>query len=432
MPPAPLPTRRQFLQLAGSASTVGLLGACGGFSTGGGGGGAGGPLVFLTWAGDAEKAGYDALVESFRADTGIDVRIDVVPYSEILTTVDTGLRSPSPPDLFRVSYTDVGVYRGQDVLATVPDVGELERALLPAFFSAVTDDQGTFGVPQHTDTSMVLVNTAAAQAAGLGALPTTVDTAWTWEEFRAAAARLQSAATAGSRAFAVNWSNAGAYRWLNWVDQAGGRLLTDDLTGSALADDAGARAAMEFTRSFFADGLVPPENTTTGQPASDLFTNQTVAMCFAGDFLLGEFAGVPFEYTATFLPRNERASADLGGNALVAVKGGPREEEALQFVAHCAGRDQMAGFCATANVLPTRTDIDAATLEFPVRPDLMPLYVQQASTISLELVEQVVVPTFAAVNAALRTGLERAFASTGDIGAAAAALSEAVQDALTR
>jgi glutamate synthase domain-containing protein 1 len=35
-----------------------------------------------------------------------------------------------------------------------------------------------------------------------------------------------------------------------------------------------------------------------------------------------------------FLPRDERASADLGGNALVAVKGAPREEQARAFVLH--------------------------------------------------------------------------------------------------
>jgi multiple sugar transport system substrate-binding protein len=279
---------------------------------------------------------------------------------------------------------------------------------------------------------MVLVNREAAAAAGLGALPTTLDSAWTWEEFRAAALALKGTLPAGTYPFAVNWSEAGAYRWLNWVDQAGGRLLTKDLEASALADDAGARRALEFTRSFFRDGLVPPDNTTTGTPASDLFTNGTVAMCFAGDFLLEGFEGVGFEYDATFLPRDERASADLGGNALVAVKDSPREEQARAFALYCGEAEQMSAFCATANVLPTRSDVDASSLEFPVRPDLMPLYVEQATTISAELVEQVVVPTFTAVNAALREGLDAAFASTGDVGESLAALSDGVQDALER
>ncbi|GAB4064315.1 sugar ABC transporter substrate-binding protein [Angustibacter speluncae] len=427
-------SRRHLLQLAGLGAVGGAVAGCSGFSTQGdddADGAVGGALRFLTWAGDAEARGYQALADGFEQQTGTRVELEVVPYSEVLTAIDTGLSSGSPPDVFRVSYTDVGPYRAQDVLAELGGAAdELQQALLPAFVPSVSDGSAVYGVPQHTDTSMVLVNLEAAQAAGLGELPTTLDGAWTWEQFQAAARSLAGVAAAGTYAFAVNWSEAGAYRWLNWVDQAGGRLLTEDLAASALADDAGARRALEFTRSFFADGLVPPDNTTNGTPASDLFTNGTVAMCFAGDFLLEGFEGLPFEYGATFLPRDERASADLGGNALVAVKDSPREEAAREFLLYCAQAEQMASFCATANVLPTRSDVDATSLEFPIRPDLMPLYVEQATTISAELVGQVVVPRFTAVNAALREGLETAFASTGDVGESLASLSDGVQQAL--
>lgn len=431
------PSRRDVLRIGGGATATTLLAGCGGFSTSddsdtSDGAGASDTLTFLTWAEENEEKGYQALAAAFTEKTGVKVKLQVVPYSEVLTAVDTGLASDQPPDVFRVSYTDVAAYRVKGVLADIGDAEEMVDALLPAFKATVVDDEGLFGVPQHTDTSMVLVNTAAAKAAGIGRLPQSLADAWTWEEFADAGRRLRDAATAKRYAFAVNWSDFGAYRWLNWVDQAGGRLLDESLDKTVLAEDEGALKALDFTRSFFAEKLVPPDNTTKGTPASDLFTNETVAMCFAGDFLLAFFADVPFEFEATFLPRDVRASADLGGNALVAAKDSPRVDSALEFVRFCGERQQMADFCATANVLPTRRDIDPASLEFAVRPDLMPLFVEQASTISQELTEQVVGESFTAVNAALANGLETALTSSGDVKRAAEELAAEVQDALDR
>jgi multiple sugar transport system substrate-binding protein len=427
------PTSRRSV-LAAGAGTAGALGlsACSGFSTGSDDAPSGGDdetLTMITWAGDAELTAFRALADAFAAQGGPAVKLQVVPYSEVLTAVDTGLRTDTPPDLFRVSYTDVAAYRAQGVLANLADPAQLEPAFLPAFWSAVTDDEGTFGIPHHTDTSMVLVNTAAVASAGLGALPTTLDTAWTWEQFRDAAGRIQPS-RADTYAFAVNWQNAGAYRWLNFVDQAGGRLLSEDLTTVA-ADDPGLSKALTYTRDFFRQGLVPQASSARGQPASDLFVNQTVAMVFAGDFLLQEIDGAGFDYQATFLPRDVNASADLGGNALVAVEASSKKAAALDFLAFCAGAEQMGTFCAAATVLPTRTDVDPATLDYAVRPDLMPLFVEQATTIREQLVQQVVVPDFSAVNGQLADRLDAVFLGSEDDAAALAELVAGVQSVLS-
>jgi multiple sugar transport system substrate-binding protein len=425
------PSRRSLL--AAGAGTAGALGlsACSGFSTGSDepSGTDDGSLTMITWAGDAELTAFQALADGFASQGGPKVELQVVPYSEVLTAVDTGLRTDSPPDLFRVSYTDVAAYRAQGVLAQLTDTAELEAAFLPAFWSAVTDDEGTFGIPHHTDTSMVLVNTAAVAFAGLGTLPTTLDTAWSWEQFLDAAGRVQPS-RADTYAFAVNWQNAGAYRWLNFVDQAGGRLLSEDLRGVA-EQDPGLAKALTYTRDFFRRGLVPQASSSRGQPASDLFVNQTVAMVFAGDFLLQEIDGAGFDYQATFLPRDVNASADLGGNALVAVEASPKKDAALDFLRFCAGAEQMGTFCAAATVLPTRTDVDPATLDYAVRPDLMPLFVEQATTIREQLVQQVVVPDFSAINGQLADRLDAVFLGGDDDATALAAVVAGVRSVLT-
>lgn len=420
---------------AGFAALAGLAG-CSGFrlqSTG-----ADRPLDVLqvtVWAGAEEEAAFRALAESFRAETGITVALQIVPFSQALTTVDTGLRTGSPPDLFRVTYNDVALYREQEVLATLDDdaVATLRPAVAEQFWTAVSDDAGTFAVPHHTDTSMVLVDEEALTGAGvaLESLPTSPEDAWSWAEFLDVAHRLRASLPSGRSPLAVNWQLAGAYRWLNWLDQAGGRLLTEELD-YVTNDPAPVAEALAFTRGFFRDGLTPASALPkSSQYTEQLFTARTVAMAFVGSFTVPSL-DLDFPWRAVPLPRAERASADLGGNAL-AIVDGPRVDAARAFAAYCVGAQQQAQFCAATGVLPTRTDVDARTLDFPAYPEIMQSYVGQAEAIRPELVRQVTVPSFNAVNAALLDRLELAFLDADSLDADLAVdLLDAVAGEVTR
>lgn len=252
---------------------------------------------------------------------------------------------------------------------------------------------------------MLVVDTDAMAAAGVGPLPEALDDAWTWEEFLDVARRVAAVRPDGY-AFTVNWQEAGAYRWLNWVDQAGGRLLTPGLDAAVAPDDPGLRAALAYTRSFFREGLVPPSASTGGQQADELFGTGVAAMAFLGNFLVPDLDPLPVPWTAVPLPRDARASADLGGNALVATTG-PRQEAALAFLEHCLAPERVAEFCAAAYALPTRSDVPPPP--FAVRQADMTRYVAQVATISPDVAAQVTVPAATAVNQALVDGLEQAF-----------------------
>ncbi|WP_433800068.1 extracellular solute-binding protein [Actinomycetospora sp. CA-084318] len=366
-------------------------------------------LLVTLWGTAAERRAFSALAEGFRASTGVPVRLQAVPFSRRGTTVDTGIRAGAPPDVFRVTYNDVGLYRDAGVLAPLPDSAALRPAFGEQFWAAVTGpgSDTAVAVPHHTDTSMLLVDTAAAQAAGLGALPTDPEAAWDWDRFLDACRRL-AALRPGRAATAVNWQSDGAYRWLNWVDQAGGRLLTPTLDGAVRPPDDGLRAALDLTRRLFVEGLVPRSTSTSGGVTTDeLFSAGTVASAFVGNFSLGDLEGAP-AWTAVPLPRAAQASADLGGNALAATVG-PRTEQSLAFLRWCVTPENMAAFCSAASALPTRSDVPAASLRYPTAPEAMARYVAQAATVRPPLVEQVTIPRAAAVTAELADGLERAF-----------------------
>lgn len=426
--------RRTFLTLIGAAGGSAVLGGCAGFTGSGGSGSAGSDdeLTFTLWAGDAELTAFRAIARDFEAAEGVRVRLQQVPFDQLLTTVDAGLQGGQAPDVFRVTYTDLGVYSSQGALLDLSrflPAGYADQ-FRPGLWSAVTRDGTPFGVPHHTDTSMILVRSEAAEQAGL-TLPSSYDEAWSWEQLDEALVRLQGITRAQQFATGVNWQQFGAYRWLNFLGQAGGRLLTEDLSAPAV-DSPEGREALRFTQSFFQRGLVPPTSSTKGDYVDELFAAGTTASVFAGDFLLPSLAEAGFDFDATYLPRNPEATAELGGNAVVATADGPRAEQAARFLEFLASQEQMARFCEATTVLPTRTDLAGGDLDYQVRPDLMELFVAQSEAISEDIVGQTTVPSFNEINAALVEQLERAFVGGEDAEAVLADLSADIERALGR
>ncbi|QIG41780.1 sugar ABC transporter substrate-binding protein [Nocardioides anomalus] len=432
-------SRRALLGTAGAAALAGLTSGCRGLTerVSTTSGGSRNTLTFQTWGADAEAAAFQKLVSQFEdAHRGVTVDLQVVPYSEMFTGIDAGLQSGTAPDVFRVDYLTMGLYSSTDQLLDVTDaLGSLDATLgddlLPGLARAVQYDGRTYGVPQQTDTSAVLVRTDALAAAGLTALPDSLDAAWSWEEFGDVADQLADGLDDGRLPFAVNWQQAGAYRWLSWLFQADGRLYDEGLDGSAIDSDAG-RKALEFTASFFERGWVPQGTSTKGATYPDtLFASGDLAMLFAGNFLLPtlqDTIGDRFEYVATYPPRDVRAAGDLGGNALVATRTARNPELAAEFLSFMAGRDQMAAFCAEAVLLPTRQSLIEQGLEFAVRPDLMPVFLDQATTLTEEDIAQVTTPTFAEINLALQNELEETFVGGRSIDDTLSALADAVAE----
>src|SRR3954454_1684868 len=124
-------TRRQFLVSSGVAGAGLWLAACGGSdsstsSTGGGGGGGGGKptgtITYTTWGAPAEITAFKALIADFeRANPGAKVKLNELPFEEIKQNIDAGLEANKAPDVFRVTYQDVGFYATRNALLDLSD-----------------------------------------------------------------------------------------------------------------------------------------------------------------------------------------------------------------------------------------------------------------------------------------------------------------------
>ncbi|MFD6054282.1 ABC transporter substrate-binding protein [Agromyces sp. NPDC060279] len=415
-----------------AASTL-VLSGCAGFGGGGSGGGGDQTLTFTTWGSESEETTFKDLIAQFEAEhEGTDIKLNVVPYDQMFSNIDAQLASGDAPDIFRVDYGNLGVYSSQDQLLDLSDsFSDDEIAeFTPAMWEAVSYEGVPYGVPHQTDVSALLVNTQMVKDAGIdpASLPTTQDDAWTWEEFAAVAGELRSALPADKYPFVYNWQLGGAPRWLSWLFQADGTFLDGD---TATIDSPEGAKALDFTKSFFEQQWVPPTSSTKGTVYADsLFTEGTAAMAFVGSFLVPDIDSLAkFDWTAIPMPRDERGATDLGGNALVATKGTKNPELAAEFLKFMVSADAMSEFCANTNELPTRLDLEGDAVQFKIRPDVMPVFVDQAATIEPGDVKQLTSPAMAAINTALQDQLEAAFIGGQSTADTLANLSAAIEEA---
>jgi multiple sugar transport system substrate-binding protein len=402
--------RRSFLKTTGVVGAGLALGACGGGGTSSSGGAAStgklsGTATLTTWGADAEIAAFKQIAADFQAARGATVEIEVLPYDQIRTVVDRRLQAQQPPDLFRVSYTDVGGYARTGALADLSDHLEdgFGDAFLPALWETVNVDGVPVGVPHHTDTSALAYNKAHFEKAGITDVPTSLDTAWTWEQFTEVLAQLD-AAQLGAEPFAFNYQVFGAYRFFNTVYQAGGSVLDDDLEEVTL-DTPEARRAFEFVHGLYDRGLHAP-SILVKRPTypSEVFPTGKLSMIQTGDFqipsLESAIAG-KFDWGVTYLMRDEQAATDLGGNAVVLTEGAKNRDVAAEFAKFLVTKENMARFCEQTTVLPVRQDLVEQELAYAVRPDLMPVFQQQATTMPEGLVRVSTSPAFPGINQAL-------------------------------
>lgn len=377
-----------------------------------------GELSFAFWGGSpGETAGFTNAKKKFEAaNPGAKINLKVVPYDGFFAGIDRGIQAGTAPDVFRVDYTTIGKYSKNGVLLDMtPYFTDAETdAFLPALWDAVKYNGVPYGVPHQTDTTCVVYSKKAFEAAGITSVPTSLDDAWTWDEFDTVAAKLRSSLPRGKFPFAYDWTAAGAFRWLSWLYQAGGTLLTSDLSKCALPSAAGT-TALDYTKSFFAKKWVPANNTIKTTVYSDnFFLNQTVAMTFVGDFLVPELADPKTgykggEWGATFMPRDKKAASDLGGNAIVARKDTKNADLAAAFLKFLVSEDIMKYFCEQAVELPTLKTLASAKLDYAYRPDVVGVCAQQASTISDTITKESTVGGFADINTTLQDQLELAF-----------------------
>ena len=370
-------------------------------------------LTFAVWGGDAEVAGYKDVIAKFEsANPGVKVKLDVMPFAQFYQQVDTRLAGRQAPDIFRVTYQQIGRYATNKAAIDLTQYLEKDfgKGFTPAVWSAVNVKGIPYALPHHTDTFALFYNAELLEKAGISG-PTSLDQAWTWAAFIDNAKKLKAQGGA-SYPFAMSWQNGAVHRWMFYLYQHGGRLLNDDLTASRITEKAGIET-IAWTQSWFTDGLVPPSTSVkSAEKVQNLFANGTIAMMLNGNWQ------IPFveqqmkaKWGVTYLPRDVAMADDLGGTCVAVSRDSKTPELAAEFVKFLVNEENMRSFVDKAQLLPVRSSIVDKGIEFSLRPKEMKVFVDQTKTIPEHLVSTVIHPNWGKFNPKMADELDLAFTS---------------------
>ncbi|MBZ2199142.1 ABC transporter substrate-binding protein [Occultella gossypii] len=311
--------------------------------------------------GPDEQATRD-LIAQFEAEYDVTVELEILPYADLVTSVQARLSGGNAPDVVRL--TGLTDFRA-DLLDLAPYLGEdYVEEFLPGPVQAVTGDDGELlAVPSDLTLNGPFINVDLFNEAGVE-LPDPEDP-WTWEEMTAAAQEVQ-AATGTPYAFAMDKSG---HRVSTVLAQYGTQLVSD---GEASLDVAAAEEALTPLIDMMAADTMPRDfwlgSGSRYAGANEIFLAQDVPVYLSGNWQVAQFAqAAEFEWAAAPNPCATECGGFPGGKFMAAFSASENPALAAAFIEFMNNTESQEAFVAASSFLPTRADLAEDGVTYPDR-----------------------------------------------------------------
>ncbi|MFC9671246.1 MULTISPECIES: ABC transporter substrate-binding protein [unclassified Streptomyces] len=299
--------------LASSAVVVSLLAAataCGGGSASEGSNES--PKTLTYWASnqgpnvEADKKILQPELDKFEKQTGIKVKLEVVPWSDLLTRILTATTSGEGPDVLNIGNTWSSSLQATGALLpwdqkNFDKVGGKDRFVESALGSTGAQGKDPAAVPLYSMAYALYYNKAMFKEAGIAEAPKT------WDELTADGAKISKGGKWGLGAEGSNLSN-NIHQVFVLAKQHGGDFFTAD--GKAdFTNDAAVAAVKQYVDMMATNKIIAPGN-------AEYAKNQSLS-----DFSKGKTAMVLWQAAATTF-KSQGMQDDEWGVAPVPVQSG--------------------------------------------------------------------------------------------------------------
>ena len=368
----PRTSRRALGALAASAAAVLALSACSSSATGESSGGDI-TLSYAIWDENQKPAMEDIAAAYTEEHPNVTIEIQVTPYKEYFTKLQTAVTGGSAADVFWMNGPNFPLYASNGQLAPLDDVdaADYPQGLVDRY----TYDDALYGAPKDFDTVALWYNKALFDAAGVE-YPSA---GWTWDDFRSTAAKLTDPAKGQ---FGVAASQYGQENFYNSIAQAGGEVISADGTESGYSSPE-ALEGIELWTDLIADGSSPTAQQMTATNPEDFFLSSKVAM-----FQNGSWAAIAYADNADIggsvdvapLPAGPEGNQSvIHGVGNVANAKSAHVEEAKDFAAFASGEQAAKIQAETGTVIPAYNGTQQAWVDALPQYDLQ-VYIDALET----------------------------------------------------
>lgn len=295
------------------------------------------------------------LVDNFNADhPDIEVESVFQPYGEMMTLLQTGIASKTPPDLAAADLIFLpqlvateGIEPLDDYISADPDF------VMDDFYPLLSEydviDGVRYAFPVSTNNMQLIWNKDLFQAAGLD--PDTPPT--TWDEMRDMAIACQDPANGvvGFEFYTQPIGEGITWQFQVWLWAAGGEFLNADKTAAAFNTPEGLQALSFVSDMLQGNGSQPGE--------WGLFGEQKACMQLDGSWLFGYRAGAPFDWGIALVPApaGGTTASNVGGEHLFIFKDSPNKDAAWEFVKYLTSPATQLEWDMKTGFLPVRSSV---------------------------------------------------------------------------
>jgi len=312
------------------------------------------PVTIKYWhtMSDPETAKLDEVIAAFEAaNPGITVEATRYAGADFKTALLTAIAGGDVPDTVRMDIAWVSEFASQGVLmqmdGTFADFDTIAASVFPGPLATNKWDGHYYGLPQNTNTQVLVYDKAAFKAAGIANPPATI------EEFVADACALTDTAKG-----TYGYAQGGTYFWAPapLFYAMGGKIVDEGITtATGYVNSAKSVAAFTMMKDLYDKGCMSP-NLLGGGIATDAGQGTGIyAMIIDGPWMVDIYkANYPeLDYAFAPIPAGPTGTSSVvGGEDIVIMEGSANKEAAAKWVTYLMSADAQKAL-ATVGVIPT-------------------------------------------------------------------------------
>jgi len=305
--------------------------------------------VLNVWGMGDEVKELSKMTNKFTEETGIEVKIQAIPWGNAHDKLLTAVASKSGPDVLQMGTTWMPEFQEAGALTDMTEyIEKYDTLKLENFYqgSVETTQFGgkTYGIPWAAETRVLFYRTDVLASVGYDEAPKT------WEEFQDVAKKL---AERGEDKYGMLVDTKEQSLGFMFARQNGSELFVD---GKPVFNQTEFVEAITFLSEFTENGYSPKED-----PGLD------ISQTFSGDAMIPMFISGPWmvksvqdlvpdaegKWRIATLPAQENNLSSMGGSNLTIFEYSEMKEEAAQFIEFMAREESQLEWMKLTSALPT-------------------------------------------------------------------------------
>jgi multiple sugar transport system substrate-binding protein len=270
-------------------------------------------ISYMVWDKDQAPVLQKIADEFTKAHPTIRINIQMAPWDDYWTKLQTTVSGGNAPDVFWMNGTNIGLYASQKVLLPISDQITTDGLDLTSFPQSLVDlytFRGKhYALPKDYDTIGLWYNKELFDAAGVK-YP---DETWTWDTLTQAAVKLTNSAKG---VYGIGAPNLNQTQYYNTIAQAGGYVISPDGKTSGF-DDPKTIAGVQFWVDLIHKYKVSPTlKQMTDTKPRDMFMSGKIAMLYGGSWSANGFhqnAEIKDKIDVAVLPKGAKRAVMIHG-----------------------------------------------------------------------------------------------------------------------